>query len=99
MKETLHDIWMTETQQKAHKAFRQFEIRYGAKYPRIAEFLTKDKVVMLIFCDFSAEHWTPIRTTNPIESMFSTVSLRTNKTKNCGNLKTTLAMACKLLRL
>ncbi|WP_150139340.1 hypothetical protein [Candidatus Enterovibrio escicola] len=46
---------------------------------------------------FSAECWTHIRTTNSIESMFATVMLRTNKTKNCGSRKTTLAMACKLM--
>lgn len=98
MKESLHDIWMAETRQNAYKAFGQFETRYGAKYPKAVECLTKDKVEMLAFYDFPAEHWTHIRTSNPIESMFATVRLRTNKTKNCGSRKTTLAMACKLMR-
>ncbi|WP_150140335.1 hypothetical protein [Candidatus Enterovibrio escicola] len=30
--------------------------------------------------------------------MFATVRLKTNKTKNCGSQKTTLAIACKLMR-
>ncbi|WP_146679363.1 transposase [Candidatus Enterovibrio escicola] len=74
-------------------------MRHGAKYPKVAEYLTKYKVEMLIFYDFSAVHWTHIRTTNPIESMFVTVRLRMNKTKNCENRKTTQAIACKLMRI
>jgi putative transposase len=54
---------------------------------------------MLAFYDFPAEHWVHIPTTNPIESMFATVRLRTHKTKSCGSRKTTLAMAYKLMRL
>jgi transposase-like protein len=98
MKESLHDIWMAETRKDAYKAFDQFETRYGAKYLKAVECLSKDKAEMLAFYDFPAEHWTHIRTTNPIESMFATVRLRTNKTKSCGSRKTTLSMACKLMR-
>src|SRR5690625_6290307 len=52
---------------------------------------------MLAFYDFPAEHWTSIRTTNPIESAFATVRLRTAKMRNCGSRNTTLAMVFKLL--
>ena len=52
---------------------------------------------MLAFYDYPAENWQHIRTTNPIESIFATVRLRTNKTKNCGSRATTLAMAFKLM--
>ena len=61
------------------------------------ECLLKDKTEMLAFYDFPAEHWTHIRTTNPIESAFATVRLRTKKSKNCGSRKTTLAMVFKLM--
>lgn len=59
--------------------------------------LVKDKDSMLAFYDFPATHWQHIRTTNPIESVFATVRLRTAKTKTCGSRKTTLAMAWKLM--
>ena len=52
---------------------------------------------MLAFYDYPAENWQHIRTTNPIESVFATVRLRTTKTKNCGSRATTLAMAFKLM--
>ena len=68
-----------------------------AKYPGAMQSLVKDKDSLLAFYDFPAMHWQHIRTTNPIESVFATVRLRTNKTKNCGSRQTTLAMAFKLL--
>ena len=44
-----------------------------------------------------AEHWRHLRTTNPIESSFATVKLRTKVTKGAGSKKAALAMAYKLL--
>ncbi len=60
------------------------------------ERLTKDRDVLLTFYDFPAEHWKHIRTTNPIESTFATVRLRTYRTKGCLSRKTALAMVFKL---
>lgn len=61
------------------------------------ECLAKDKEELLAFYDFPAQHWIHIRTTNPIESAFSTVRLRTKKSRNCGSRDTILAMVFKLL--
>jgi len=95
-KARLHDIWMAETKGEAEKAFDFFVKAYAAKYPKAAEGLSKDREALLTFYDFPAEHWKHIRTTNPIESMFATVRLRTYKTKGCGTRAATLAMAFKL---
>ncbi len=84
---------MASTRDEAYKAFDK-----AAKYPKAMECLLKDKAEMLAFYDFPAEHWTHIRTTNPIESAFATVRLRTKKSKNCGSRKTTLAMVFKLMQ-
>lgn len=97
VKQALHDIWQAETKEAAHKAFDHCIEKFEAKYPKAMETLTKDKDEMLAFYDFPAEHWTHIRTTNPIESVFATVRLRGKKTKNCGNRETTLAMSFKLI--
>jgi putative transposase len=59
--------------------------------------LAKDKDAMLAFYDYPAANWQHIRTSNPIESAFATVRLRTTKTKHCGSRPTTLAMAFKLI--
>ena len=93
----LHDIWMAETRDEADKAFDFFVDAYGVKYDKAVECLVKDRARLLSFYDFPAEHWKHIRTTNPIESTFATVRLRTVKTKGCLSRKTALAMAFKLI--
>jgi len=50
----------------------------------------------LTFYDFPAEHWKHLRTTNPIESTFSTIRLRHRRTKGSGTRRTSLAMMFKL---
>lgn len=97
VKEALHDIWQAETRDGAYKAFDNTLQRFEAKYARAMECLKKDKASMLAFYDFPAEHWQHIRTTNPIESVFASVRLRTTKSKSCGSRKTTLAMTYKLM--
>ena len=95
-KRMLHAIWMAENRQDAEAAFEAFVSTYGAKYPKAVACLVKDREALLAFYDFPAEHWIHIRTTNPIESTFATVRLRTDKTKGCGTRLATLAMVFKL---
>lgn len=80
----LHEIWQAETKDDANKAFDHFLEKYGAKYAGACECLRKDRDVMLTFYDFPAEHWSHLRTTNPIESTFATIRLRHRKTKGNG---------------
>jgi transposase-like protein len=93
----LQDIWMAETKAEAEKAFDFFIEVYGAKFDKAVERLVKDRERLLTFFEFPAEHWKHIRTTNPIESTFATVRLRTVKTKGCLSRKTALAMVFKLI--
>lgn len=97
VKEALHNIWQAETREKAYKAFDHCVERFSPKYPKAMECLAKDKDSMLAFYDYPAENWQHIRTTNPVESVFATVRLRTARTKNCGSRTTTLTMAFKLM--
>ncbi len=97
-KSMLHDIWMAETRKLAQKAFELFVSTFEAKYPQAVECLVKDRDVLLTFYDFPAEHWIHLRTTNPIESTFATVRLRTERTKGCGSRTTCLTMVFKLAR-
>jgi transposase-like protein len=93
----LHDIWMAATKAEALQAFDLFIETYGAKYPKATECLKKDQETLLTFYDFPAEHWRHIRTTNPIESTFATVRLRTNKVRGCFSRSSVLTMAFKLI--
>ncbi len=95
-KSMLHDIWMAETRADAHKAFELFTTTFRAKYPKAVECLEKDREALLRFYDFPADHWVHLRTTNPIESTFATVRLRTGRTKGCGSRATCLTMVFKL---
>lgn len=92
----LHEIWMASSRKDAQTALDAFAQTYGAKYSKAVECLEKDRDELLAFYDFPAEHWCHIRTTNPIESAFATVRLRTKKTKGCGTREATLTMVFKL---
>jgi transposase-like protein len=95
-KAMLHEIWMSATRNDAVKAFDRFIEVYGTKWPRATDCLNKDRSELLAFYDFPAEHWAHLRTSNPIESTFATVRLRTYRTKGPGSRKAGLAMAFKL---
>ena len=95
-KSHLQDIWMAETRKDAEAAFDFFVEAYGPKYDKATACLAKDRGVLLTFYDFPAEHWKHVRTTNPIESTFATVRLRTYRTKGCLSRKTAMAMVFKL---
>jgi putative transposase len=95
-KKDLHEIWMSATKADAIKAFDRFIKTYGLKWPRAADCLEKDRAELMAFYDFPAEHWGHLRTSNPIESTFATVRLRTYRTKGPGSRLAGLAMAFKL---
>ena len=95
-KSNLHEIWQAETKADAEKAFDAFIEKYQAKYAVACECLTRDRDVLLTFYDFPAEHWSHLRTTNPIESTFATIRLRHRKTKGNGTRRASLAMMFKL---
>lgn len=97
-KQKLHQIWMAPDKDEAESHFDDFISIYESKYPKAVECLEKDRDVLLTFYDFPAEHWRHIRTTNPIESTFSTVRLRTAKVRSCFSAKTVLTMAFQLCR-
>ena len=97
-KAALQEIWMAAGRKDATKALESFVATYEAKYPKAVSCLVKDEENLLAFYDFPAEHWKHIRTTNPIESMFATVRLRTAKTRGCLSRVTALTMVFQLCR-
>jgi transposase-like protein len=93
----IKDIYNAEDIDKAQVAIKAFEIDYGAKYPKAVAKITGDTDVLLEFYKYPAEHWIHLRTTNPIESTFATVRLRTKVTKGPGSRAAGIAMAYKLI--
>jgi len=96
-KTLLHEMAEAPTRKAAKAALEVFREEYGAKYPKALEKLDKDWKPLTAFYDYPAEHWRHLRTTNPIESSFATVKLRTKVTKGAGSKAAALAMAYKLL--
>ena len=95
-KDDLHQIWMAEGRSEAEQAMALFEEKYAAKYPRAVTCLVKDRVQLLAFYDFPAEHWLHIRTTNAIESTFATLRHRTKRVKGAFSKDSALAMMLQL---
>ena len=93
----LAEIRDAEDRGHAEVAIGQFRELFGAKYPKAVVKIVDDAEALLAFYDFPAEHWIHLKTTNPIESTFSTVRLRTRVTKGPGSRAAGLAMAYKLL--
>jgi putative transposase len=96
-KEVLREIMNAPDRAAAEEGIEAFGAEYGAKYPRAVESLTRDQEKLLTHFDFPAEHWKHLRTTNPIESAFSTVRLRQRVTKGAGSRLRGLVFAYKLL--
>ena len=93
----LAEINQAEDRDRAAAAINAFAADYGPKWPKAVAKVTGDAEALLAFYDFPAEHWVHLRTTNPVESTFATVRLRTRVTKGPGSKQAGLAMAFKLL--
>ena len=93
----MKEIYNAEDIDKAQVAVKAFDVDFGAKYPKAVAKITGDLDTLLEFYHYPAEHWIHLRTTNPIESTFATVRLRTKVTKGPGSRTAGLAMAYKLI--
>ena len=95
-KAILHEIMRAPDRASAEEEMARFVQEYEVKYPKATDCLMKDSEALLAFFDFPAQHWTHLRTTNPIESTFATVKARTRITKGAGSRGAGLALAFKL---
>lgn len=98
-KRALHEIMHAPTCADAETAMAAFATEYQAKYPKAVASLERDREKLLTYFAFPAEHWIHLRTTNPVESPFSTVRLRQRVTKGAGSRTKGLMMAYKLLEM
>ena len=96
-KKMLAEIRDAEDRDHALAAAKRFDGEFRARWPKAADKIRDDLDRLLTFYDFPAEHWLHLKTSNPIESTFSTVRLRTKVTKGPGSRAAGLAMAFKLI--
>ena len=95
-KKLIHEMYLSPSKKEALKIYQSFLNLYSDKYEKACLCLSKDKAVLFSFYDFPAMHWLHIRTTNAIESTFSTLWHRTRQTKGCGSRVATLSLVYKL---
>jgi putative transposase len=93
----MREIFNAEDIDRAQVVIKAFEIDFGAKYPKAVAKIVDAADELLEFYRYPAEHWIHLRTTNPIESTFATVRLRTRVTKDPGSRAAGVAMAYKLV--
>jgi putative transposase len=96
-RKALAEVRDAPDREHAEQAIEGFARDYGVKWPKAVAKITDDAEELLTFFDFPAEHWLHLKTSNPIESTFSSVRLRTRVTKGPGSKAAGLAMAFKLL--
>jgi transposase-like protein len=96
-RKALAEIRDAPDREHAEQAIEVFARDYGVKWPKAVAKITDDAEELLCFFDFPAEHWLHLKTSNPIESTFASVRLRTRVTKGPGSKAAGLAMAFKLL--
>ena len=66
-------------------------------FPTAVEILERDWERMVTFYDFPEQHWQHLRTTNPVESPFAAVRLRTNAGKRYKRVQGATALIWRLL--
>jgi len=96
-RQDLREIWLSPDRAKAEFAIGAFAEKYAPKYDKAVDCLLKDRDALLTFFDFPAEHWTHLRTSNPIESAFATVRHRTVRMKGALSQDTARLMVFKLV--
>ena len=94
----LREIMYADTLTDATLAKKKLIAELDQKYPKATAKIEKDWTELTAFFALPAVHWTHLRTTNPIESTFSTVRLRTNVTRGAGSPVAAATMAFKLLQ-
>jgi transposase-like protein len=86
-----------ETRREAEALRDEFVERYGPEHPAAAETLLRDWERMVTFYEFPKEHWKHLRTTNPVESPFAAVRLRTDAGKRYKKVANATALIWRLL--
>lgn len=73
----LRAAYQTDTRAKAEQHLAVLAEDLQNRYPRAAQCIREDQEALLRYFDYPAAHWIHLKTTNPIESIFASVRLRT----------------------
>ena len=93
----LQEMYHAFTKKQALALMDDFAASYGAEYPRAVECLLKDRDTLLTYYSYPREHWQSLKTTNPIESIFASVKLRTNAARRIKSARSALYLIFQLI--
>ena len=97
VKQRLRRMYEAKTKAASLALMAEFAQLYGREYPRAVECLRKDQPSLLTYFRYPQEHWLSLKTTNPIESIFSTVKLRTNAARRIKSPRSALYLLFQLI--
>jgi transposase-like protein len=93
----LREICTSETRAEAMSKIDSLAISLSRDYPKAAACVRDDVDRMLAYFAFPKASWKSLRTTNPIESVFASVRLRTNVAKRMRSGASALYLVFKLI--
>jgi transposase-like protein len=97
VRELLRQMYHSDSAKHTKELMILFRRRYYKMYPKAVECLEDDREMLLTYFQFPKRHWRSIKSTNVIESMFSTVKLRTNAARRIPRRDSALYLVFKLL--
>ncbi len=97
VKEDLREIYYSRSKENSEKLINLFKLKYRTKYPKAVESLEEAEDRLLSYFSFPKGHWKSIKTTNPIESIFATVKLRTNAERRIKTRQSAVYLIFKVL--
>lgn len=97
VRELLRQMYHSYSADHTRALIKIFRQRYYSLYPKAVECLEDDQNILLTYFLFPGKHWKSIKSTNVIESMFSTVKLRTNAARRIPRRESALYLVFKLL--
>jgi len=97
VKTKLREMYYAATRDQAIKLMKALAGDYGRDYPRGVECLLKDQEQLLTYFGYPQAHWQSLKTTNPIESIFSPVKLRTNAARRIKSPRSALYLIYALI--
>jgi putative transposase len=95
--ERLRAIYLANSRSLAQQLAHDLASEWQRVYPKAAACLLDDLEACLRYYDYPTEHWKHLRTTNPVESVFSTMRLRTDAAKRFRTARSGVHLIFKLI--
>ena len=94
----LRAAYQTDTREKAEQHLAVLAEDLQGRYPKAAQCIRQDQEALLRYFDYPAAHWIHLKTTNPIESIFASVRLRTYVMRRFQKARTGAAFVCTIIQ-